>query len=889
MDLDDHEDLFEDDDFDDLPAATLIHLEQQARLSTQHAPGASQAKGGSWQHVTKPQQNGVGRELPSSDYGLDGEEDVIDLDAQPSFVHQDAGKTHRVPQDEVTRREQWRQERYGQTTPGLQSNNMPAVQPTYPNTQHIQRTGRKNHHFEATQNQPSLVEEGSLGLDGGQDIDISALQLRIQELEQQAQTLHKTAEDAKSAAFSKNGEVAIVRANQQKEAQEYERKMKLLQQQHAEEVAKSKADMDALRKDKEKFETDSKFQAHDLAEHARTARRTLKEGQGNANRSRPSPFSTPKKTKSMPLRDGFDDAEVAVVSPSKLKDRSKGATPKAGAKRKRSHQDEQVIVSPSLSFSGGEPMQQNDSNSEATRSFTLPTEPVLPQVRTDERFEFMQMILDHRTRDWSSRTLEILTNFYLPSTPKVSMASMIYDRLTRSPLQQELDQFRLHVCDAFILQWTKCLEEAYYDPLYDLTELLQYILVISPAPLSAAIVARLTPLCQSTTDLIAVPTAKALVDRNKNPLPTRTLKSKVDPKHYMDILHFIEAQSTSSISNFSSPSLDVVNFWSHVAFDFILTLLHRAQPIAHISSVLSLLHRSILPQTFGSIVPDVNLQRKVESSLVDRLTNFLVFEPQHPRPVPRKAHFSDFLHTARIEQEELERGALPIPEPYTTKEILQLRSTVLNLLYALALSDHGGQLLVAHDLAIGGLVRYLHDSVVKMYSTFNGPELALQGSNARESDSENVTIAADSGIYRDQSPDADLYTLHTAQINTIVTILYHLNTTYGSLTDSSQDSPQNQSQNRNQNQNQNQTPNQKAEPTLRPLLNIHAYLESQPSTSQAYLVALSRIAFSETWGLEAGIDAEVAEMAHDMLDEFVSPEDGEGVLGVFESGRISGV
>ena len=50
-----------------------------------------------------------------------------------------------------------------------------------------------------------------------------------------------------------------------------------------------------------------------------------------------------------------------------------------------------------------------------------------------------------------------------------------------------------------------------------------------------------------------------------------------------------------------------------------------------------------------------------------------------------------------------------------------------------------------------------------------------------------------------------------------------------------------------------------------------------------YLVALSRVAFSEGHCLEEGISEEVAEMAHSILDEGLSPEEGEGLLRVFGS------
>lgn len=113
---------------------------------------------------------------------------------------------------------------------------------------------------------------------------------------------------------------------------------------HAEEMAKQKAEIEAARKDREKMETNNRFLEHDLAEEAKKARnvkkRILKDGTGNVSRAQPplnvSPAATPKKDRAAPFRDGFDDDEVMLISPSKEQARGKqnASTPKA-AKRKR--------------------------------------------------------------------------------------------------------------------------------------------------------------------------------------------------------------------------------------------------------------------------------------------------------------------------------------------------------------------------------------------------------------------------------------------------------------------------------------------------------------------------------------------------------------------------
>ena len=174
-----------------------------------------------------------------------------------------------------------------------------------------------------------------------QDLNVNVLQARVAELEEQQATHRKTAEDAKAAFMSKTGEIAIVRANHDKTAKEYERRLAVMQQLHAEEVAKQRAELDRLRRDRDKVETDNRFLQHDLAQEAERSkgpRRNLAIRPSNGTKPtenvQPSPVSTPKKDKSLAIRDGFDDDEVMLISPTKAKERSKASTPK-GQKRKR--------------------------------------------------------------------------------------------------------------------------------------------------------------------------------------------------------------------------------------------------------------------------------------------------------------------------------------------------------------------------------------------------------------------------------------------------------------------------------------------------------------------------------------------------------------------------
>jgi len=120
-----------------------------------------------------------------------------------------------------------------------------------------------------------------------------------------------------------------------------------MQKLHADEIAKQKAELEIARKDREKVETNNRFLEHDLAQEAAKSRKTVKESTNNKPKlqSRPVSVTTPKKSRTLPFRDGFDDDDIIMVSPPKAQDKTKAATPKAGSKRKRPNA-EQLEQSP---------------------------------------------------------------------------------------------------------------------------------------------------------------------------------------------------------------------------------------------------------------------------------------------------------------------------------------------------------------------------------------------------------------------------------------------------------------------------------------------------------------------------------------------------------------
>ena len=247
------DDSFLDDDLDDIPDNTLVELERNAISSTQrqrHSPAPSPAinlrkqahnasslyrsqkttKNLAWRPPRLQQPGSQARpavsnaQAPtSSDYGFD-EENVIDLDEPSMVIHPASGPSARNVSRPTSSRAASRTidpetaaafaaadaEIGGGTQQWAQA----------PHLQHKKRN----------------------------DPDTNALMARIAELEAEQSRLQRLEQEARRAAATKQGEIAIVRAKEEKAAKEYERRLSVMQKLHADEAAKQKAELDTMRK-----------------------------------------------------------------------------------------------------------------------------------------------------------------------------------------------------------------------------------------------------------------------------------------------------------------------------------------------------------------------------------------------------------------------------------------------------------------------------------------------------------------------------------------------------------------------------------------------------------------------------------------------------------------
>ncbi|KAI7527173.1 hypothetical protein KC331_g16508, partial [Hortaea werneckii] len=753
------EDFFSDDDLDAVPDNTLAELEQNAISSTQRPPAdlprqsrksvndhvsipsrpAHQAKQIAWrppqprvppaaiapQHRPDCNPPVSAPAPPSSDYGFE-DEDVVDLD-EPSMVIQPASgpNTRHSPQ----------------------------------HAQHSSATARYNHKtaldpeteaaFAAADAELGAHEPGqwahvpllaSRASGPNSTLDVSSLQARIAALEAEQNRLRQSEQDARNAAMAKQGEIAIVRANQEKSMRDFERRIAGMQKLHAEEAARNKAELDKGRKQREKLETEGRFLQHDLAQEAERARRTNGAGKGRttasaaATAARNRGQETPKRAKKNGLGDGFDDDEVRIVSPSRSREKSKDATPKQGAKRKRTANDSPVTA---LSFAQPAASLRHEG-SEQTQTPAEQQVLVVESIRTGDPYDFMQRLLHHSPYEGHDRSIETLTSHTLPSQPHRTFSSILLDDLSRSVRAHESDYMPLKLSRACLKLWSRCLDERYYAALYLLLDLIHFALFDQLSNVVAQLIEEAVPLCMTTISLVAIPLVRASTNpayaANLDREAHAKLCEQIEVDEMMEFL-FRLAQAATIVG-----PTRVEDFWKCMELPFTLLMLNKAQPISQSTTTLRLLSTSSLSMTFGPIVPPesedaASGQSKQETAIIDRLT-ILLFET--PKPPPDEPAYSE-------------------------TELAELRNEILSVFRELCLTEHGGLLLAQHRSAVGRLVRFLHGQMEKLH--------LLPPAIPSPSSPEALTT-------EDSNPAPAAHTLVAQTINTTTRLLYHLLRTY---------------------------------------------------------------------------------------------------------------
>lgn len=442
--------------------------------------------------------------------------------------------------------------------------------------------------------------------------------------------------------------------------------MTALRKLNAENAANNQRAIEAA-KDAEKVRTtELQFVKRDLFEESEKVR-SLRRQKEKAIPGKE--VATPKKDKPSSFRDGFDDDEIQLLSPSKFGGRkSNQSSPrKPAAKRKRKGIESPVVP---LEFARVEPAAQQ----QAHVSGLVLDDALLERLRKpDDRLDFLETVFDHKIDRDHLKTLEEFTKFAFPSAPEESLTSLILGKLPTLSTKQPTSNFPIELCEFIISLWSRCLSEKYYKPIFLLLDLLTFALELRTTAIAPYILDTLLPTAQATCDLIAVPRFRRE--------SYATYAADIDVHACLIIMHLAALGCMPSREH-------TTRFWRQMRLDFVLMTLSPHQPVEDFDIMLQLLAMSVLKDSIGPIPVEPGMQPDSIKYIIDRLALLLVNSFTVPEGQPK----------------------------HDAKTIARLRLQILTTLMEFSLSPLGSAALAKHSHAIGRMTKVLSGSLDTLYS-----------------------------------------------------------------------------------------------------------------------------------------------------------------------------
>ncbi|KAH1487928.1 hypothetical protein LV164_000516 [Aspergillus fumigatus] len=750
------DDFFSDDGLEDLPPSTLLQLEQNAYLATQaQKPALSEASINTapTSHAQVDRQFAVAesRSIPINatlkpparlHTGLTNDYDSLDvgeLDAE--VLDGDSGFPVALDQPPASA---------GQAVP---LRNESALEPM-----DIEE-GRGNPYQANIYEAYNALEE--------------KLRLEDERLKQMTEELAA----AKSMAETKAGEIAIIRANQAKLVENYDRQLAALRKAMAEEAAKHKEEVEAARAEGELLATENAFLKQDLAEE--TMRINNLKAKSRAEDK--APPVTPKKTRVLPFRDGFDDDEIMAISPSKSA-KSKRTTPTGPGKKKRKLDSGSPTPLPLCQPAELVPEPPEDLFDEEMMDDVMVDEPV-PR-REDRNAELMKSILNHKTYPNEECDIEVLSQMAFPSDPRRKLSTIVLEETARL----HSGNYVVEYAQVIASLWSRALKEKFFKPVPMFMEITHHLLALDAPSCVPDMIDHLVPVLQESGDINGIPRFR------NSPVSRQNLgQVRQTPLSQLEVL----VDSTEALSLLYRMAYLCIHmertmerFWRHMRYDFVLMMLNCSQPIRDITLMLNLLSTSIRAESFGSVQETQQDQLANENYIVDRVANLLSETPQPDEGQP----------------------------PYTAADICSMRLQAMYFLTSVAFnpvapaSEHGSSVIAQHPTVLARMIRAMHDELDALYT---------------------------------YPPERDL---HATMVNGLMRLVYGVIRRHKNV-------------------------------------DLQSKLCRVAGGKQKFLVVLTRLAFSEGPILEGGIDDETVEMAHEILDDAVTPQEAEALLEAFPSAK----
>ncbi|PSS05256.1 hypothetical protein BD289DRAFT_358291 [Coniella lustricola] len=679
-----------------------------------------------------------------------------------------------------------------------------------------------------------------------QDNVVEALQARVQALEN----------DLNSA----RGEVSIVRSKFERASSSHQAEVSKLKKQNAEALAKQQRLVEAAIHNEKAAATELQFTRQDLRDELQRSKKQRTDSVQSGG------TTTPKRTRSKArghVADGFDDVEI-LPSPSKAQGAAKGkgkATSLAVGERtpSRSKRKRPVQDSPVTALEVEDDVVMVDAASPIAKPHPEPTPGPSNMQPSPLPYDLLRLVLDHGAIYGQPLTFELLAGYRFPSDPDQSFASIIFQKLPS--LGDPRDPLRLLVdfCDMIILIWDQCLREQYYEPIFDLVSLITFILQLNTISVAPYIATTLIPVAQTTIYLLGVPRYES-----ENGDLSRTADEKtqhlilnIDTAGTLQLMYLAALGCTDSYLLHPNHPLDIGPdrdppqklYWKLMQANFVMMMLSPKQPHDEFLVMLRLLCTSCLVDSIGPITGEVERDPElVAQALIERV--------------------SKIIHTPHLwvaPSDSSGGGSGSAGAPYGYRQCL-VRLAALRTLMAFAQSSLGVKQLALSDVAIPRLVNVLCGAIDALYDMDVPVELFQpQVDKEKEAEGEQITenaqaeaanphttttatpsnnTTSEDAKVLDSSPTPLLYTL----ISSIILLLHTL------ITD----------------------------PATSAHVDMRVKLSTSHGASQKYLLTLSRLNYAEeNLVLEAGIDPATFDMANDMLDLTITPEEAEGVRAVF--------
>lgn len=414
--------------------------------------------------------------------------------------------------------------------------------------------------------------------------------------------------------------------------------------------------------------------------------------------------------------------------------------------------------------------------------------------------------------------------------------------------------------------WHRCLSQRYHAPIYYLAALVLYTLELNAVEVAPHITSSLIPVCATTCRLVALPRFNS-IDGNLSDHPdtvVRQLCLDIDVAHCLSLLYLaalgcLSPPSDPDTADPPSPSPQM-QFWRTMELDFVLVMLSPKHPETDWLGMMSLLWTSVAPDSIGPVpssATDLSSNRAearssgvVAATILDCVSSFLCDSPRWA-------------------------------SPGSVKEIVA-RSAALKTLLMFATSPFGAWQMADSDVAIPRLVTVLCWAIDRLYDmdvalpqrkmherkinpngaqTESGEDMDVdkRDSNAPEDmqlDGLDREKPADAGGHQLAQRTLDMgleaepepLPLLCRFISQATRLLHFLVTN----------------------------------PRTADVANTATKLAASHGGSQRHLLSLARLTFAEEdLVLEAGIDAETVELAHELLELAVTPDEGEKVAEMF--------